>query len=114
MSRRKFFEISYTIAGVCIISALLRSFLFAYAGLKAADTMYNQLIKSLMHTSISFYEKNSMGRLVNRVGKDTFCVDDQLPFIVNIVLAQIFMLFGSFAIMIVSSPYVSIISFLHI
>jgi len=105
----QFLYITCVIAGVNLLCALIRSFLFAYAGLQAATNMYNQLIESLFRTSLYFFETTSLGKIVNRFGKDTFCVDDQLPFILNIVLAQVFLLLGSFVIMLYSDLWVIII-----
>lgn len=37
-----------------------------------------------------------LGRVLNRFSSDTYTVDDSLPFILNILLAQIFGLIGEF------------------
>lgn len=68
-STNQFLYITCIIAGINILCALIRSFLFAYAGLRAADTMYNQLIRSLFGTSLYFFETTSLGKIVNRFGK---------------------------------------------
>ena len=78
-----------------IVLGLIRSFLFAYGGLKACSHLYQQLAHAVFHTNISFFESNTVGRLVNRFGKDSNTIDDSLPFIMNILLANTFLLIGS-------------------
>lgn len=68
-STNQFLYITFIIAGINILCALIRSFLFAYAGLRAADTMYTQLIDSVFRTTLHFFETTSLGRIVNRFGK---------------------------------------------
>lgn len=68
-STNQFLYITCSIAGVNILCALIRSILFAYAGLYAAESLYNQLIQSLFHTSLYFFETTSLGKIINRFGK---------------------------------------------
>ena len=86
-----------------IVCALVRSFSFAKAGLDAARTLYACLTKSVLFTSLSFFEQVSLGRIINRFGKETERVDDNLPFTSNIVLAQFFSFFGAIVILIISN-----------
>jgi ATP-binding cassette subfamily C (CFTR/MRP) protein 10 len=64
-------------------------------GLRAARYLYQRMNVSVFNAPLSFFEKTSIGRLINRFGKDTNTVDDNLPFMVNIVLAQFFQLLGA-------------------
>ncbi|VVD04602.1 unnamed protein product [Leptidea sinapis] len=43
---------------------------------------------------VKFFDITPTGRIVNRFSSDTYTVDDSLPFILNILLAQIFSLIG--------------------
>jgi ATP-binding cassette, subfamily C (CFTR/MRP), member 10 len=75
--------------GLNVLFTLVRSFSFAYGGLNAAKSLYCQLTTSTLHTYLHFFEVQSLGRLLNRFGKDTDCIDEDLPFMLNIVLAQV-------------------------
>jgi ATP-binding cassette subfamily C (CFTR/MRP) protein 10 len=88
---------------------LFRSFLFARGGLRAATTIYRSLTSAVFLTDISFFERTSVGKIVNRFGTDTERVDDQLPFMLNIVLAQVFLLLGSFLVISITDPLVVVV-----
>ena len=38
---------------------------------------------------IQFFEENPTGRILNRFGRDTNTIDDNLPFMINIVKYEI-------------------------
>jgi len=73
-----FLTIAGSLVAVNMLFALVRSFLFAYAGLQAADRIYTALTSSVLDTAIIFFEENSAGRVANRFGKDTNTIDDQV------------------------------------
>ena len=70
------------------MAALVRSFSFAYFGLRAARSLHRQLLSNVLGSSLRWLESNPLGRVLNRLNRDTFTVDDQFPFITNIFLAQ--------------------------
>lgn len=42
-----------------------------------------------------FFDVSPLGRILNRFSSDTYTIDDSLPFIMNILLAQFFGLLGN-------------------
>jgi ABC-type multidrug transport system fused ATPase/permease subunit len=89
ISNTQFLQVSCAIVGLNVLFTLSRSFSFAYGGLQAARYLYHQLTKSTLNTFMHFFETQSLGRLLNRFGRDTDCIDEDLPFMLNIVLAQV-------------------------
>ena len=87
------------------ILTLVRSFLFAYAGIKAAKIIHDKLLRSVFYTTIQFFDTTPLGRILNRFSSDIFTIDDSLPFIFNILLAQLFGLLGSLAVTIYAIPW---------
>lgn len=54
---------------------------------------------------MSFFEVTSVGRVLNRFTADVYSVDDSLPFILNILLAQVFGIAGTLIITCVGIPF---------
>lgn len=104
------------------LTALVRAFAFAYAGIKAAKFIHNRLLNSVIYvrmnasnalttlfcpsnvpnilrfyfvqTEFNFFDITPVGRILNRFSSDTNTIDDSLPFIFNILLAQLAGLIG--------------------
>ena len=90
--------------------ALIRSLTFAIAGLVAATKLYSQLTTSVIMSPLCFFEGNPTGRILNRFSRDTFNIDDKLPFTLNITLAMSFSVFSSCAVICASNyPVIGIL-----
>lgn len=92
-----------------------RSFLFALAGLTAAQRLHTWLLQRVVAAKVAFFDATptgrscrlgretggqapppyvcpfffGVGRIINRFSSDVFGIDDSLPFILNILLAQV-------------------------
>ncbi|XP_041780046.1 ATP-binding cassette sub-family C member 10 [Anopheles merus] len=88
---------------------LLRAFLFAYAGLKAAKCIHDRLLNSVLYTKLQFFDVVPLGRILNRFSSDVYAVDDTLPFIMNILLAQFFGLLGALLISLYAMPWLGLL-----
>ncbi|MFS7950853.1 putative ABC-type xenobiotic transporter [Helianthus anomalus] len=73
---------------------LVRAFSFAYGGLRAAIHVHNSLLKKLVDAPVSFFDQTPSGRILNRLSSDLYTIDDSLPFILNILLANFVGLLG--------------------
>ncbi|XP_055357966.1 LOW QUALITY PROTEIN: ATP-binding cassette sub-family C member 10-like [Paramacrobiotus metropolitanus] len=89
--------------------ALIRSFVFAYAGLRAAYRMHDSLLSKVMRAKMMFFDTTPSGRILNRFAKDVTSVDSQLPFNVNILLACIFQLVGILIVICYGLPWFIIV-----
>ena len=99
---------TYLALGNSLIT-LIRSFLFAYAGIKAAKTIQTWLLNSVFQTKLQFFDVTPLGRILNRFSSDTYTIDDSLPFILNIFLAQLFGLLGSIGVSLYALPWLGLI-----
>ncbi|XP_059617131.1 ATP-binding cassette sub-family C member 10 [Phlebotomus argentipes] len=84
---------------------LIRAFLFAYAGIRAAQHVHQKLLKRVFAAKFQFFDVTPLGRILNRFSSDTYTIDDSLPFIFNILLAQIFGLAGAIIITLIALPW---------
>eukprot|EP01041_Mallomonas_annulata_P006698 gene6698-13581_t len=109
LSRDDFIGFVLGIFILVTLLALIRSFVFAYSGIIAARIMYNKMASAVLSAPLSFFESTPLGRLTNRFGRDTYNIDETLPFMINIVLATFFSLIGSCSVIVYSNIPVLII-----
>lgn len=88
---------------------LIRAFLFAYGGLKAAIYIQKQLLKVVVMAKSTFFDIQPYGRIINRFSSDTYTVDDSLPFISNILFAQFFGLMGIVVVTLYGLPWIFLV-----
>lgn len=94
-SARDFLLVYGVIAGANTLFTLARSFLFAWGGIRGAVSLHDQLLRSVFAAPLAFFDANPVGRLLNRFSRDQYSVDESLPFMLNIFLAQSFGLSGT-------------------
>ncbi|KAK3858134.1 hypothetical protein Pcinc_035658 [Petrolisthes cinctipes] len=101
-----------TVYGILALSntlfTLFRAFLFAYGGIQAAKSLHRQILDAVLYAKISFFDNNSLGRVLNRFSSDMYTVDDSLPFQMNIFFAQVFGLAGSIAVTVYGLPWITL------
>ncbi len=97
------------ISGLNSFLTLIRSFLFAYGGIKAAKKTFVDLLERVVNAPVGFFESNPLGRILNRFSTDTYSIDDQFPFMSNIFLAQFFQILGSLVIILTAQWYLIIL-----
>eukprot|EP00092_Neocalanus_flemingeri_P010518 GFUD01011332.1.p1 GENE.GFUD01011332.1~~GFUD01011332.1.p1 ORF type:complete len:1535 (+),score=298.00 GFUD01011332.1:327-4607(+) len=106
----KYYLIVYgTIAVSNSIFSFMRAFLFAYGGICAAKTIHSKLLKSVMRGKILFFDTTPIGQILNRFSSDLYTVDDSLPFILNIFLANLFGVVGPLAVTMYAVPWICLL-----
>ncbi|XP_021717121.1 ABC transporter C family member 13-like isoform X2 [Chenopodium quinoa] len=81
----------------CILNSVLtlvRAFSFAFGGLRAAMRVHDSLLNNLVNSPVLFFDRTPRGRIINRLSSDLYTIDDSLPFIFNILLANFVGLLG--------------------
>uniref|UniRef100_A0A915JDA7 Uncharacterized protein n=1 Tax=Romanomermis culicivorax TaxID=13658 RepID=A0A915JDA7_ROMCU len=74
---------------------LIRSFSFAYGGLKAAKNLHSMLLQRVLKAPCQFFDATPLGRIINRFSADIWCIDDSLPFQANIFVMFVFAVVGT-------------------
>uniref|UniRef100_A0A090X906 Putative multidrug resistance-associated protein/mitoxantrone resistance protein n=2 Tax=Ixodes ricinus TaxID=34613 RepID=A0A090X906_IXORI len=59
------------------------SVLFVLGSMRAASSIHSQLLQCVMRSPISFFDKTSMGRIVNRFSRDVDLIDKEVPFLIS-------------------------------
>ncbi|XP_030915277.1 multidrug resistance-associated protein 7 isoform X2 [Geospiza fortis] len=105
-----FYLIVYgSIAGANSLFTIIRAFLFAYGALRAASVIHDRLLQRVLKATVTFFDSTPTGRIPNRFSSDLYCVDDSLPFILNIFLANIYGLLGMLVIMTYGLPWIGLV-----
>ena len=107
ISSAMFLHTAGFIVTVNLCFALLRSFVFAKGALTACKSIYERLTTSIFRTSMHFFDQTPIGSITNRFGKDTNIVDDPLAGVLNIVIAQSFMLMGNLVVISIANYYIT-------
>ncbi|NXC75168.1 MRP7 protein, partial [Anhinga anhinga] len=105
-----FYLIVYgSIAGANSLFTILRAFLFAYGTIRAATVIHNRLLQRILKATVTFFDTTPTGRILNRFSSDLYCVDDSLPFILNIFLANMYGLLGMVVIITYGLPWIGLV-----
>ncbi|KAK7325305.1 hypothetical protein VNO77_29465 [Canavalia gladiata] len=94
------YSVSFYLAILCLFClmnsffTLVRAFSFAFGGLKAATKVHDKLLSKLINAPVQFFDQTPAGRILNRLSSDLYTIDDSLPFIMNILLANFVGLLG--------------------
>ncbi|XP_071662262.1 ATP-binding cassette sub-family C member 10 isoform X6 [Patagioenas fasciata] len=88
---------------------ILRAFLFAYGTIRAATVIHNRLLQRALKATVTFFDTTPAGRILNRFSSDLYCVDDSLPFVLNIFLANMYGLLGMLVIITYGLPWTGLV-----
>ncbi|NXR83587.1 MRP7 protein, partial [Pycnonotus jocosus] len=98
-----------SIAGANSLFTIIRAFLFACGALRAAAVIHNQLLQRVLKATVTFFDTTPTGRILNRFSSDLYCVDDSLPFMLNIFLANMYGLLGMLVIVTYGLPWIGLV-----
>nr|XP_005155817.1 multidrug resistance-associated protein 7 isoform X1 [Danio rerio]XP_021329903.1 multidrug resistance-associated protein 7 isoform X1 [Danio rerio]XP_021335425.1 multidrug resistance-associated protein 7 isoform X1 [Danio rerio] len=106
-SELKFYMTVYgSLAAANTVFTAARAFLFAYGAICAATVVHKRLLSSVLKATMTFFDTTPLGRILNRFSSDIYSVDDSLPFVLNILLANVFGLLGMLIVMSYGLPWV--------
>ncbi|CAK4154079.1 unnamed protein product [Aphanomyces euteiches] len=78
-----------------VVMVLFRTLVIASCGLKAARFLFENMTSSLLGTTLTFFDNNPIGRIINRYGEDTASIDTRLSFTFGSFVAVFFALSGA-------------------
>eukprot|EP00889_Picochlorum_renovo_P000836 jgi/Picre1/27866/NNA_000830.t1 len=87
---------------LCSFFTLLRSITFAAGGLCSAIRIHDELLSNILNWPFVKFLSVSGGQVINRIISDVGTIDDSLPFILNIFLAQSFGIGGIILVLLIS------------
>ncbi|KAK7356408.1 hypothetical protein VNO80_15679 [Phaseolus coccineus] len=83
-----FISIYAIIAVVSVFLIVLRSYSVMILGLKTAQIFFSQILHSILHAPMSFFDTTPSGRILSRASTDQTNVDVFIPLFLNFVVAM--------------------------
>ncbi|CAJ1877943.1 unnamed protein product [Sphenostylis stenocarpa] len=83
-----FISIYAIIAAVSVILVVMRCYFFTILGLKTAQIFFAQILRSILHAPMSFYDTTPSGRILSRASSDQTNVDVLLPLFTGILISS--------------------------
>ncbi|KAG8369948.1 hypothetical protein BUALT_Bualt14G0066300 [Buddleja alternifolia] len=84
-------------SGLAVVSCVfvaVRSVFVAFLGLKTAQSFFNQILNSILHAPMSFFDTTPSGRVLSRASSDQVNVDIMIPLFLSITIVMYFSLLG--------------------
>ncbi|KAK9139349.1 hypothetical protein Scep_009030 [Stephania cephalantha] len=83
-----FIRVYGIIAVVSCVLVAVRSLFVTIVGLKIAQSYFNQMLRSILHAPMSFFDTTPSGRILTRASTDQTNIDIFLPFFVALTVAM--------------------------
>ncbi|XP_044502661.1 ABC transporter C family member 4-like [Mangifera indica] len=93
-----FISVYAIIAAVSILLLVVRSFFVTLMGLKTAQIFFSQILHSILHAPMSFFDTTPSGRILSRASSDQTNIDLFLPLVIGITIAMYITLLSIFII----------------
>ncbi|XP_069495246.1 ATP-binding cassette sub-family C member 4 isoform X2 [Ambystoma mexicanum] len=91
-----------------IVFGVLRSLLVFHVLVGAAQNFHNQMFQSILRAPVLFFDRNPIGRILNRFSKDIGHLDDLLPFTFLDVIQTVLQIIGIIAVAAAIIPWILI------
>ncbi|XP_051141959.1 ABC transporter C family member 4-like [Andrographis paniculata] len=83
-----FITVYAILSGLAILLVLARTMLAAVMGLKTSQIFFRQILHSILHAPMSFFDTTPSGRILTRASTDQTNVDVLIPFFTSITLSM--------------------------
>ncbi|XP_042034677.1 ABC transporter C family member 4-like [Salvia splendens] len=83
-----FISVYAILAAVAFVLILVRSILVAVMGLRTSQKFFGQILHSILHAPMSFFDTTPSGRILTRASTDQTNLDILIPFFTSITLAM--------------------------
>ncbi|VDN03673.1 unnamed protein product [Thelazia callipaeda] len=96
--------------GVLVIASIVRVMWFRLTQVTASRVLHDLMFQRVLKTTISFFDKNPTGRILNRFSKDIATLDDQLSFAFFDFSLGMMTFFGYIIVIVIINPFVLLIT----
>ncbi|KAG7017989.1 ABC transporter C family member 14 [Cucurbita argyrosperma subsp. argyrosperma] len=83
-----FLSVYAALAAISVVLVLTRSLSFVLIGLKTSQIFFSQILTSILHAPMSFFDTTPSGRILSRASNDQTNIDLFIPFFITIATAM--------------------------
>jgi len=102
-----YFAMMIVIAGVLALASSARFYFVTWIGERVVADLRSAVFARLTALSMSFYERTEVGEVLSRLSADTTLIKSAFGVSASLALRNIFLFFGSVAMMVYTSPRLS-------
>ena len=96
---QNYFLLIYALINVAsAVVSLIRSLFLAFVALIASRKMFDDMLVTVLHAPMSFFDTTPVGRLVNRFSKDIYTIDEKLVDTAGMYLRTLFNILATVAV----------------
>lgn len=90
---------------VGLVGAFIANLVLYLTTLRASKNLHFNLLDTILHLSIRFFDTNPSGRIMNRFSADVAGIDQRLPFILESFTRCVLVTVSALAINVIGTPY---------
>uniref|UniRef100_A0A4W2CT01 Cystic fibrosis transmembrane conductance regulator n=1 Tax=Bos indicus x Bos taurus TaxID=30522 RepID=A0A4W2CT01_BOBOX len=91
-----------------ILFGITRSLLIFYILVNSSQTLHNKMLDSILRAPVLFFDRNPLGRILNRFSKDIGHMDDLLPQIFQDFIQTFLLVISVAIVMMAAVPWIAI------
>ncbi|XP_055282776.1 ATP-binding cassette sub-family C member 4-like [Moschus berezovskii] len=91
-----------------ILFGITRSLLLLYILVNSSQILHNRMVESILRSLVVFFDRNAIGRILNRFCKDIGCMDDLLPQTFQDLIQTLLLVIGMVIVMVAMIPWTAI------
>uniref|UniRef100_A0A452FNI3 Multidrug resistance-associated protein 4-like n=2 Tax=Capra hircus TaxID=9925 RepID=A0A452FNI3_CAPHI len=91
-----------------ILFGITRSLLLFYILVQSSQILHNKMVESILSSLVLFFDRNSIGRILNRFCKDIGRMDDLLPLTFQDLIQTFLIVIGMVIVMVAMIPWTAI------
>uniref|UniRef100_A0A4W2HQ67 Multidrug resistance-associated protein 4 n=1 Tax=Bos indicus x Bos taurus TaxID=30522 RepID=A0A4W2HQ67_BOBOX len=91
-----------------ILFGIIRSLLIFYVLVNSSQTLHNKMLESILRAPVLFFNRNPIGRILNRFSKDIGQMDDLLPLTFLDFIQTFLLMIGVVGVIVAAIPWTAI------
>ncbi|XP_027413624.1 multidrug resistance-associated protein 4-like isoform X3 [Bos indicus x Bos taurus] len=91
-----------------LLFGITRSLLIFYILVYSSQTLHNKMLETILRSPVLFFNRNPIGRILNRFFKDIGHMDDLLPLIFQDFIQTFLLVIGVVGVMVAAIPWTAI------